>query len=52
MSEQQQPSLSQKEARIQLTRNAIDKGQFQSVRQAVKTYDVPESLHDATVPPI
>jgi hypothetical protein len=36
-------STSSKEARIQLTLQAIEQGQFNSIRRAAKTYDVPES---------
>jgi len=40
MSQQPQPSLAQKEARIQLAKNAIEQGQFQSERLAASTYNV------------
>ena len=39
MSQQPQPSLAQKEARIQLAKNAIEQGQFQSKRLAARTYN-------------
>lgn len=40
MSQQRPPTLCQKEAKIQLAKNAIEQGQFQSNRKAAKTYNV------------
>jgi DDE superfamily endonuclease len=43
MSQQQQPSIAQKEARIQLAKCALERGQIQSGRNAAKTYEASET---------
>jgi hypothetical protein len=43
MNQQQQPSLAQKEAQVQLAKIAIERDQFQSNRQAAITFDVSEA---------